>query len=280
MLDDEKTGDTMKRTMSLLTAVMMVGFGSFFSSLKDAFHYKEGTTAPPETTTVPYVRPEGVHAAPEGRGQLVALTFDDGPGGAVTDHILDTLREAGGRATFFCLGDRAEEYQGILKRMAAQGCEVASHSHAHDRLTRRSSRALCADLEWAAAALEEFSGTAPKLLRPPFGAINERMLGCADMPVILWSIDSEDWRYCELLCKNRSDEQRQRDLLKVVNSVLDYVQDGDIILMHDLYSFTQDVADTVIAELRHQGWKMVTVSELFADKGIVPEPGEVYHYAR
>jgi len=264
--------------MSLLTAVIMVGFGSFFNGLRQGFRPAgEETTAP---TTAPYLRPEGVHEAPDGSGKLVALTFDDGPGGTVTGHILDTLREVGGRATFFCLGDRAQDYREILKRMVAQGCEVASHSHAHERLTRLGSNALCNDLTRAAETLEEFSGTAPQLLRPPFGAVNERMLGCVDMPVILWSIDSEDWRYCELLCKNRSDEQRQRDLLKVVNSVLDYVQDGDIILMHDLYSFTQDVADTVIAELHHRGWKMVTVSELFKAKGIVPEPGEVYHSAR
>jgi len=271
----------MKRTMSLLTAVIVVGFGSFFNSLRQTFHPREETTAaPPETTTVPYIRPEGVHAAPEGAGKLVALTFDDGPGGAVTSHILDALQKVEGRATFFCLGDRAEEYQGILKRMVAQGCEVASHSHSHERLTRLSTSALYKDLGNAAQALEEFSGTAPKLLRPPFGAVNERMLGCVEMPVILWSIDSEDWRYCELLCKNRSEQRRQRDFLKVVNSVLDYVQDGDIVLMHDLYSFTQDVADAVIAELHHQGWKLVTVSELFKAKGIVPEPGEVYHNAR
>ena len=273
----------MKRTMSMLTAVMMVGFSSFFSSLRQAFQTKEeaGPATPPETTTTaPYIRPEGVQPAPDGHGKLVALTFDDGPGGAVTSHILDTLQEAGGRATFFCLGDRAQEYEGLLRRMAAQGCEVASHSYAHERLTRLKSSALRGDLDRAAAALEQYAGVAPKLMRPPFGSVSERMLGCVDLPVILWSIDSEDWRYCEILCKNRSDEQRNRDFLRVVNGILEYVQDGDIVLMHDLYAFTQDVADTVIAELRHQGWQMVTVSGLFEARGIVPEAGQVYHCAR
>jgi len=267
--------------MSLLTAVIMVGFGSFFSSLRQRFQpVQEITTAPPETTTArPYIRPEGVHAAPDGRGKLVALTFDDGPS-AVTGHILDTLLELGGRATFFCLGDRAEQYEGILKRMAAQGCEVASHSHSHERLTRLNSAALCADLERAAAALTEHAGVPPQLLRPPYGSVSERMLNCVDMPVILWSIYSEDWRYCEILCKNRSDERWHSDLLKVANSVLDYVQDGDIVLMHDLYSFTQDLADAVIEELHHQGWQLVTVSELFEAKGAQLEPGVVYRCAR
>jgi len=106
------------------------------------------------------------------------------------------------------------------------------------------------------------------------------MLGHTDMPVVLWSIDSEDWRYCEQLCRNRSDEQRQRDYRKVVNSVLDYVQDGDIILMHDLYAFTQDVAEAIIGELHHKGWQFVTVSELFRARSIDPWPGAVYHNAR
>ena len=270
----------MKRIISIIAVVFLTGFGSFFSNLKEVFQIKEETTAPPTTTAVPYVRPEGVHAASAGKGKLVALTFDDGPGGDVTNHILTKLQEAGGHATFFCLGDRAENYQKTLRRMVAQGHEIASHSYSHERLTRLSNSGLQRDLSSAAEALEEFSGQRPLLLRPPYGAVNGPMLEHTDWPVILWSIDSEDWRYCELLCKNRSDEQRQRDFIKVVNSVLDYVQDGDIILMHDLYSFTQDVADAVIDELYHQGWQMVTVSELFAAKGIVPQPGEVYHCAR
>ena len=270
----------MIRAISIMMAIFCTGFGSLFASLKEAFHNKEATTAPPTTTAVPYDRPEGVHAAPNGKGKLVALTFDDGPGGEVTNHILTKLQQAGGRATFFCLGDRAAAYEKTLRRMVKLGCEVASHSYSHERLTRLSNNGLREDLDKAAEALEEFSGTWPPLLRPPYGAVNERMLAQTDWPVILWSIDSEDWRYCELLCKNRSDEQRQRDFLKVVNSVLDYVQDGDIILMHDLYSFTQDVADAVIDELHHQGWKLVTVSELFKAKGIAPQPGAVYHSAR
>ena len=274
----------MKQMLSLVTAVFLMGFtgsGSFFANLKEVFQIKEKTTAPPPTTTaVPYERPEGVHAAAAGQGKMLALTFDDGPGGSVTNHIMTRLREAGGHATFFCLGERAAGYQKTLRRMADEGHEVASHSYAHERLTRLGGGELRNDLARAAGALEEASGQRPLLLRPPYGAVNGYMLERTDWPVILWSIDSEDWRYCELLCKNRSDEQRQRDFLKVVNSVLDYVQDGDIILMHDLYSFTQDVADVVISELHHQGWQLVTVSELFAARGIVPQAGAVYYSSR
>ena len=227
-----------------------------------------------------YQRPEGIHAAPEGRGKMVALTFDDGPSGAVTTHILDTLEEVGGRATFFAIGERAHYYEGTLRRMVEQGHEIASHSWSHERLTRLRCDELREDLAKTAAALERHSGVAPRFLRPPYGAVSERMLSNVDMPVILWSIDSEDWRYCEQLCKKRSQTQRQLDFQNVVNSVLDYVQDGDIILMHDLYAFTQDVADAIILELHHKGWQLVTVSELFAARGIVPQPGKAYYSAR
>jgi peptidoglycan/xylan/chitin deacetylase (PgdA/CDA1 family) len=269
----------MKRVYSLLTAVIFAGFGSFFSNLKQTFHVEKETTIP-STTQVPYIRPKGIHAAPAGSGKLIALTFDDGPGGKVTNHILDSLNKVGGHATFFCLGERAETYSKTMRRIIAQGSEVASHSYSHERLTRLSTDDLNDDLYRTELKLEEISGKTPKLLRPPYGSVSERVCNNAEMPVILWSIDSEDWRYCEELCKHRSEEQREQDFIKVVNSVLDYVQDGDIILMHDLYSFTQDVADAVIAELHHQGWQFVTVSELFQAKGIIPEAGAVYYCAR
>jgi peptidoglycan/xylan/chitin deacetylase (PgdA/CDA1 family) len=267
---------------SAVTAIVLTGFGSFFADLKRNFQKEELTTTapPPVITTVPYERPDGIHAAPDGHGKMLALTFDDGPGGKVTNHILDTLEQAGGKATFFCLGDRAQQYQKTLKRIVASGCEVASHSYSHERLTRLSSEELEEDLSKTCENLEENAGLPPQLLRPPYGSVNDRMRNHTEMPIILWSIDSEDWRYCEELCKNRSEEQREQDLIKVANSVLDYVQDGDIILMHDLYSFTQDVADTVIAELSHKGWKLMTVSGLFEAKGIELEPGEIYHAAR
>jgi len=278
----------LKRVFSVVTVLTITGLGTFFTDVRNnlAAHLRGAqseetttTTIVEEPTTEPYLRPEGVHEAPDGHGKLVALTFDDGPS-PISRHVLEAIDKTGGHATFFCLGDRAEEYQGILKKIVAQGSEIASHSYSHKRLTRLSDSALEDDLSMAADALEHFSGTAPTLMRPPYGAISDDMVGRIDMPVILWSIDSEDWRYCEQLCQNRSDEQRQRDFVRVVNSILDYVQDGDIVLMHDLYCFTQDVADAVIAELHHKGWKFVTVSELFEMKGMVPQPGVVYHCAR
>ena len=239
-----------------------------------------GLLAAGGTALQSYHRPQGINEAPDGTNKMIALTFDDGPCSTITTHILDTLEEVSGRATFFVLGERTQQHSDMLQRMVAQGHEIGSHSWSHERLTRLSADTLRRDLDKTAQAIEQYSGVAPRLMRPPYGAVNDRMKQHVDMPMIHWSIDSEDWRYCEQLCRNRSAEKRQRDFCDVVNSVVDYVQDGDIVLMHDLYAFTQDVADAIILELHHQGWQLVTVSELFAAQGIEPQPGRVYYNAR
>ncbi len=58
------------------------------------------------------------------------------------------------------------------------------------------------------------------------------------------------------------------------------VQDGDIILMHDLYTSTADACEYLIPELIRQGYQLVTVSEMFAAKGIALEVGNIYRKAR
>ena len=246
------------------------------------------TTLPEEQTTatevalppaVPYVRPKGIHEAPNGQGKLVALTFDDGPN-PITLDVLESISKVGGYVTFFCLGNLAEKHEDILKKIVAQGSEIASHSHAHKHLIRLTGAEVKQDLAMASNALKNFSGgPAPALMRLPYGESTEEMLKQVNVPVIAWSVDPKDWKYSEQQCKGRSDEQRKQDILRVANSILDGLQDGDIVLMHDLYPFTRDVTDAVIAELHHKGWKFVTVSELFKAKGIALQPGVIYRHA-
>ena len=81
------------------------------------------------------------------------------------------------------------------------------------------------------------------------------------MPAIMWSIDTRDWQH--------------RNPQKTIDSVLSQVQDGDIILMHDLYSTTADAAQVLIPELTARGFQLVTVSELAAYRGGMA-PGHVY----
>ncbi|MCL2106239.1 MAG: polysaccharide deacetylase family protein [Oscillospiraceae bacterium] len=228
---------------------------------------------------------DGIHEAPagyapDGTRRMIALTFDDGPFSPVTEAILDALEACDGRATFFCLGNRAETYEKTLRRAVDLGCEIASHSYAHKRLPTLGAAALEKDFAKANAALEQYSQKAPSLLRPPFGDYDKRVLSSADMPVILWSIDTVDWQYAETPDDRRGVSGKRRDLAKIVNGVYDQLQDGDIVLMHDIFHMSKEAAVRVIQDLSDKGWQLVTVTELFAIKGIELEDGKVYYCAR
>jgi peptidoglycan/xylan/chitin deacetylase (PgdA/CDA1 family) len=222
----------------------------------------------------------GFHEAPNGQGKYVALTFDDGPSGKVTKNILDLLEKYDAKATFFALGNRAQGYQALLQRMTAMGCEVASHSFAHKHLVKLSTAQLVKDLTKASDALEKASGQRPVLLRPPYGERNVCIESNAKMPLILWSIDTKDWYYRDKEKDTRSAAQRQKDLERVANEVLDTVRNGDIVLMHDLYDMTEQAAAVILKELTEKGWNLVTVSELFRIHGITLENGKIYRSAR
>ena len=104
------------------------------------------------------------------------------------------------------------------------------------------------------------------LLRPPYGEHNELVDKTVKVPMIAWSVDSEDWK------------SRNKD--SIVKEVLDHVQDGSIVLMHDLYSTTADAVEYLVPELIKQGYELVTVSELFERKGIEIEAGKLYRNAK
>ncbi|MDR1463896.1 MAG: polysaccharide deacetylase family protein [Oscillospiraceae bacterium] len=208
---------------------------------------------------------------------MVALTFDDGPRRSTTTEILDALEKYHANATFFCLGIHVEGNESVIERMLSLGCEVSSHSNEHKYLTQLSPAALQKDLTAANEALAKVIGQRPALLRPPFGSKSTSLLAQLDVPVILWSIDTQDWVYHDGV--QRSDYQRQKDLEKVVNEALDLVEDGSIILMHDVFFFSADAAAEIIQRLTAQEWQLVTVSELFAAKGIPLEPGKSYYHA-
>ena len=82
------------------------------------------------------------------------------------------------------------------------------------------------------------------------------------MPMILWSIDTLDWK--------------TMNTQSTINAVLNNVEDGDIILMHDIHSPTIDAALTLIPKLIEEGYQLVTVSELAEAKGVTLKNGSTY----
>ena len=199
---------------------------------------------------------------------MIALTFDDGPKTSVTGRILDSLQANGGRATFFMLGSNVNANAGVIKRMVDQGCEVANHTHDHKYLTKIGAEGIVSQVGSTNQKIQAVCGVSPVLMRPPGGYIDAaslNVLGSMGMPAIMWSIDTRDWQH--------------RNAQRTIDTVLSQVKDGDIILMHDIYSTTADAAVVLIPELTARGYQLVTVSELAAYRGGIA-PGHKYSQFR
>lgn len=193
---------------------------------------------------------------------MIALTFDDGPNAAVTNRILASLEANGGRATFFMVGNRVSGQANIasVQKMAELGCEVANHTYEHKTITKLGAAGIQSQLAKTNEIINRACAVSPVLMRPPGGAKNEaslKVVGDMGMASIMWSIDTLDWK--------------TRNAQKTVDAVLNHVKDGDIVLMHDLYTATADAAEIIIPELIRRGYQLVTVSEMASYRGgIVP----------
>lgn len=179
---------------------------------------------------------------------MVALTFDDGPYGPVTRRILTALQAVDGRATFFVVGSRLEGREDTLQMIAQSGCEIGNHTYDHMTLRGKSAAEIQNQIQKTDAYVTEITGQATTVLRPPGGVYDKNLCTLTDKPVVLWTIDTLDW----------SHQNKDTSVERVLNSV----QDGDIILMHDLFFPTAEAAEELIPALCEQGYQLVTVSEL------------------
>ena len=201
---------------------------------------------------------------------LLALTFDDGPG-PYSDSILDTLQKHGAKATFFMNGYKVRAYPEQVRRMAAEGHQIANHTYDHPMLTKQSDANIRWEIASTAQALSEATGLSGTggtgfWLRPPYGDHNARVRADAGVPVILWSVDTQDWRY-----------QSAGRLASYTPSV---ARNGDIVLMHESQKSTAQGLDATLTALEAQGFEFVTVDELLWRRGITPQAGQAYYHAR
>lgn len=186
--------------------------------------------------------------------RYVALTFDDGPNPETTNKLLDMLKARGVKATFFVLGSRASQHPAILRRMIAEGHEVANHSWNHPQLPKISRAAVDKQIGDTNAAIERATGQRPRYIRPPYGAMTPALRShiekTHDLTFIYWSVDPLDW-------KNRNaNTVRERVLAKV--------QPGSIILMHDIHPTTVAAVPQLLDTMIARGYKFATTSELLA----------------
>ena len=193
--------------------------------------------------------------------KLIAFSFDDGPSRKNTEKILKALDKNNARATFFMLGQNAKYYPDLVKKVEESGNEIAGHSWNHPLLTNLGKKGVKKQMSQMNEAIASVTGSDVGLLRPPYGSINRTVKNTVKDPLILWSIDTLDWKTL--------------NADKTAAAILKQAKDGDIILMHDIHAPTAEAVKKVLPKLEKKGFQVCTVSELLEARNITLHPGDV-----
>ncbi len=181
---------------------------------------------------------------------MVAITFDDGPNSLYTPQVLDILYENTSLGTFFICGQSIDGNEDILNDMVLCGHELENHTNTHPKLTLLTSDEIIDEIYLAQKKIEEvFPDYEFKYVRPPYGFYNEAVINTADLPLILWDVDSGDWI--------------ETDVEKICNDVIDNVKDGSVVVFHDDNDYTVEALKKIIPELKERGFQFVTLEQLF-----------------
>jgi len=187
----------------------------------------------------------------------IALTFDDVPDPRFTPRILDILHRYQVKSTFFAVGHRVKKYPDLVQRIHREGHILGNHSFTHPQFRNRSVQQFQQEICRTEKTLSGIIGYRPKLLRPPYGEINEEQVKWAmknGYTIVNWNVDSLDWKGI--------------DRIKVKANVLNAAGPGSIVLFHAGGGTGSDLTGTIealpeiIETLRDRGYQFVTLPEL------------------
>lgn len=203
------------------------------------------------------------------RDPVLALTFDISWGEKMAPRVLDVLKAHAVRATFFLSGPWARNHPDLVRRIVADGHEIASHGQRHDNLSTLGRDGVLANVRAADAILREMTGAQPRYLRPPNGDFNATSLAAtrdAGYQTIMWSIDSLDWK--------------NPGVGVITRRSVDLAHPGGIILMHasDSCKLTDRALPDILQGLKAKGFTITTVGELLSryppdPRGCIRVPG-------
>jgi len=204
----------------------------------------------------PYVRVAG------SQHREIALTFDDGPG-PYTPQILAILEREHVPATFFEVGALERYFSASTTQIVADGYPIGDHTETHAPMSKLSARDQQTQLLQQTSAIGDHGAAFPRLFRPPYGLWSPTTISLLRryrMLMVLWSVDTEDYRL--------------PGASAIVSSVISGARPGAIVLMHDaggnrLQSI--EALSPIIAALRARGYRMVTVPRLLLDN---PAPAQ------
>ena len=184
---------------------------------------------------------------------VVALTFDDGPNASSTPILLDGLKERKVRATFFLIGENVEkgENEKIVKRMYEEGHLIGNHTYTHCNLSKLETGEAKKELEQTDTVIEKITGKQPAFARAPYGELPVDSEQDLNRIYIGWTVDPLDWM--------------TEDAGAVVKTVVEEINPGDIILLHDCYPSSVQAAIRIVDLLQGKGYEFVTVDHLIMD---------------
>ena len=184
---------------------------------------------------------------------VVALTFDDGPNASSTPILLDGLKERKVRATFFLIGENVEkgENEKIVKRMYEEGHLIGNHTYTHCNLSKLETGEAKKELEQTDTVIEKITGKQPAFARAPYGELPVDSEQDLSRIYIGWTVDPLDWM--------------TEDAGAVVKTVVEEINPGDIILLHDCYPSSVQAAIRIVDLLQGKGYEFVTVDHLIMD---------------
>ncbi|WP_336785268.1 polysaccharide deacetylase family protein [Paenibacillus sp. MMO-177] len=187
--------------------------------------------------------------------KAVAFTFDDGPNPIYTPELLEIFAEAGGKATFYMIGEQIAAHPEVARLVHEQGHEIGNHSYTHPNMTELSDQEFESELSRTEELIKQVTGTRAATMRLPYLAGDERvhaMLEREGYPSIgALNMDAKDWD------------------MPGVDHILDAtrkaVRNGGILIFHDGFgdrSQSVEAVRVLTKELTASGYKLVTVSEL------------------
>lgn len=181
----------------------------------------------------------------------IAITFDDGPSGRYTGRLLDGLKERNVKASFFLIGENAEENPELVERIYKEGHLIGNHTYSHVQMTHLSEEAAVGEIEKTDQVISAITGEHVAYMRPPFGAWQRELEVRMEVLPVLWSVDPLDWT--------------TENVDEIVSKVVTEVEEGDIILLHDCYASSVEAALRIVDILQKEGYEFVTVDRLLVD---------------